>query len=935
VESPRQASGPARRNRSRIALVGVAAVVLALLAGLLLARQVLAPDPSIPNTGVNLGARVEVSPAAAFLSAVGESRQLTAQAFDAAGSPRAGTARWSSSHPAIVDVSAEGLIVARALGSSVITAVVDGVTSPPVLVVVAEPAAGVILVDDDQIVGRLQPAEPGAEPASTTTYRVELTGIAPKVGDLLGGTGEKPLAGRVVAVDGSTVTLRQVPLVELVPGLAIDEVIDLAHARIDVPPEIARLYDVSRNGDTFDFAPKATFNDLLTAARADAPIAMAGALPNGAAMMRAAAAVQGTAALPPFTECEADTTPSSETIPLSLEGSSPPSFSFDVHPTATILVSEENGFEKFVVGSSFKVSAAATLKIAAAFEGKLGCEAELWRFILPAPGLLGLGLGAIIPIKAGFEVSGKLTVTSIELGAEASAATRLDLGLVRPPGGSPSVLNNMGEVTTTWKPKVDGPSWTDVRLAPSLEIFGAADFLIGPPYLEALQLNLLRAKAGAKMAADWAPQPVQIADKAYASSYALTLEGGIEIGPKLTDIAETLGLSDIAATNLTLSHDLAHSPTGTVTADRPSYQAGESGVVKVAMEPGNLEFLGAYNVERLLLVQHLPGEDRVLDTSAGAAEGQGAFELRFTATGPLAAADLYAFVVTKFPPLDLFGLEVAKGDGGRIAFVSDREGSIDLYSMNPDGSDITKKAELGAVDESGSHTVRGLAMAGDGKTFAWCGQNAVGSGLHVMDGDGGNDRIVAPECQEEEFALSPDGTKIAIATSQGNDETHIVVSPTTGAGGTQVTPSEGGGQEAYPRWSADGSKLSFWRWVVDAGGLNRSQTGIYTMGAGGGEMTMLLQLERLQPGGAWSPNGAELAYVTSPAAGELAISAIGTSGGSPRLVAGGASPTWSPDGTKIAFVKGGDIWLVSSDGTNPTNLTASSAVDSYPTFITP
>ena len=89
-----------------------------------------------------------------------------------------------------------------------------------------------------------------------------------------------------------------------------------------------------------------------------------------------------------------------------------------------------------------------------------------------------------------FEVSGKLTVTSIELGAEASAATRLDLGVVRPPGGSPSVVNTMGEVTTTWKPRVDGPSWTDVRLAPSLEMFGAADLLIGPPYLEALQLNL-------------------------------------------------------------------------------------------------------------------------------------------------------------------------------------------------------------------------------------------------------------------------------------------------------------------------------------------------------------------------------------------------------------------------------------------------------------
>ena len=456
------------------------------------------------------------------------------------------------------------------------------------------------------------------------------------------------------------------PLPELVPDLAIDEVVDLAHARIVVPDEVARLYDISRTGDTFNFAPKANFAELLPAVTmVGKQMAVAGVPPDRSQLLSAAGGAQGTSALPPFSECEGEFTPSSEASPLSLEGSSLPSFSFDVHPTATYLITDENDFEKFLVGSTFKVTAKATLKVAAAFEGEYGCEIELWRFVLPAPGLLGLALGAIVPIKAGFEISGKLTVTSIELGAEASAATGLELGLACPPGGTCGVVNQMAEVTTTWKPKVDGPSWSDVRLEPAFEVFGAADVLIGPPLIDALQLNLVRAKAGAKLGADWAPQPVQIADKAYASSYGLTLEAGVKIGPELAGIAEMLGAGDIVSADFEMEPiSLAHSPTGNVTFDRPSYLTGDSGVAKVVMDPANLEFLGAYNIERVLLVQHLPGEDRVLDTSAGAAEGQGEFELRFTATGPLSTAVLYAFVVTRFPRLDLFALELAGASSG-------------------------------------------------------------------------------------------------------------------------------------------------------------------------------------------------------------------------------------------------------------------------------
>jgi Tol biopolymer transport system component len=133
-------------------------------------------------------------------------------------------------------------------------------------------------------------------------------------------------------------------------------------------------------------------------------------------------------------------------------------------------------------------------------------------------------------------------------------------------------------------------------------------------------------------------------------------------------------------------------------------------------------------------------------------------------------------------------------------------------------------------------------------------------------------------------------------------------------------------------WSPDGKSIAFIR------GLN-----IYIMPADGGPQEPLTDCPTdgscyFVGGLSWSPDGTRTVFAREDRRGVGAIYVINSDGSEPRrltecdsnLCIDGerdAAPAWSPDGSKIAFVRERNIWLMGSDGDGLRQLTDCSRLE--------
>lgn len=160
---------------------------------------------------------------------------------------------------------------------------------------------------------------------------------------------------------------------------------------------------------------------------------------------------------------------------------------------------------------------------------------------------------------------------------------------------------------------------------------------------------------------------------------------------------------------------------------------------------------------------------------------------------------------------------------------------------------------------------------------------------------------------EVDPAISPDGSRLAFAMPA------IVDGPadlymTEGAARQPVRLTAHPGDDRYPSWSADGSTLAFIR-------IDRSRCDIFVMPLGDRTERRLTSCGNLEePRVSWSRDGAWLLESFAPGPDPIRgwqIARVSTSTGArepltlpPPGTLGDHSPAVSPDGTRVAFVRG-------------------------------
>ena len=205
--------------------------------------------------------------------------------------------------------------------------------------------------------------------------------------------------------------------------------------------------------------------------------------------------------------------------------------------------------------------------------------------------------------------------------------------------------------------------------------------------------------------------------------------------------------------------------------------------------------------------------------------------------------------------------------------------------------------------------------------------------IEAIDADGTNHRpITYTASRDRSASWSPDGSQIAFESDRDGDFEIFAV----GVDGTQLRQITNNEVDDWaPVWSPDGSKIAYMSRRRGTDGIWYRQ--VMVMSADGTGQRQLTTTNRSSGSATWSPDGTRIAFALSRRVSPgsqgtyYQLMTVGANGTNPRSVTSedysAFSPSWSPDGAKIAFTgrprDGGyyQIYVVNPDGTGQRQLT--------------
>jgi Tol biopolymer transport system component len=258
-----------------------------------------------------------------------------------------------------------------------------------------------------------------------------------------------------------------------------------------------------------------------------------------------------------------------------------------------------------------------------------------------------------------------------------------------------------------------------------------------------------------------------------------------------------------------------------------------------------------------------------------------------------------------FAVLAPLGSSAATNGSSRIAFTLDRDGFTSLYSVRPNGKGLRRLTAPHVLSATGGDS--GPAWAPSGKRL-----------------------VFARDLPH----FGVDHVELYVVRSDGNFARRLSTNPY---------------YDLEPAWSPDGKRIAYVRVTSFNGTL---EAGIAQLGSDGSSAADLTR-GPLDVTPSYGPDGSQLVFARLPGPGapleQARLFVVGADGQNARpLGVSGWAPAWSPDGKRIAFVSfrdrngqscesgdclpNGELYIVASDGTGLTRLTRSTADDEHPTW---
>lgn len=262
-------------------------------------------------------------------------------------------------------------------------------------------------------------------------------------------------------------------------------------------------------------------------------------------------------------------------------------------------------------------------------------------------------------------------------------------------------------------------------------------------------------------------------------------------------------------------------------------------------------------------------------------------------------------------------------DGSRLVYFAYRDGGYHLWSIKPDGSDM-KKLTDGPYDD------REPIFSPDGRTLAFSSDRSGNYDIWTMDVATGAMKQISSNGREDRLPTwSPDGARIAYSGVEGGK---TAIYATDLASGRESVLKQGEGRVDAPSFGPTG-ELAY---VVQDGAGSHLMIGDKMVS--GSENVFPFRLSWLKGGyyyvsdGKIRHVGARKSTVDFAATLEVvrphyARAKRDWDSTTPRKALGITHPRLSPDGSRIAFVALGDLYVVSSEGGTPENLTKDAALD--------